>query len=62
MIAEKAGLRWTDGRQKARIYSIVATYILARTTEIDKTIRTIRRRAVLVKTIRTDNKRQYQEQ
>jgi hypothetical protein len=43
----------TDGRRKARIHSIVATYILARTIEIDKTIRTIRRRSVSVKTIRT---------
>jgi hypothetical protein len=29
----------TDGRRKARIHSTVATYILARTIEMAKTIR-----------------------
>ena len=43
----------TDGRRKARIHSSVATYILARTIEMAKTIRTIRRRSVSAKTIRT---------
>ncbi len=43
----------TDGRRKAQIHSSVATYILARTIEMAKTIRTIRGRSVSVKTIRT---------